>query len=58
MKVVELVVEGIAQPVKPTKMPLRYPCIICYSSEHHAPNCFKKIKVQNCFGLNQTLLLL
>jgi hypothetical protein len=44
MKVAELVVEGIAQPVKPTRMPLKYLCIICSSFEHHAPNCFRKIK--------------
>ncbi len=30
-KVINLVVEVTAQLVKPTKMPLRYPCIICYS---------------------------
>ncbi len=27
-KVVELVVEVTSQPIKPTRMPLRYPCII------------------------------
>jgi hypothetical protein len=26
MKVIELVAEGITQPIKPTRMPLRYPC--------------------------------
>ncbi len=44
-KVVEPVVEMIAQPFKPTRMPLRYPCIIYSSSEHCALNCPKKTEV-------------
>jgi hypothetical protein len=38
-KVVELVAEVTTQPAKSTKVPLRYPCIIYSSFEHHAPNC-------------------
>jgi hypothetical protein len=38
-KVVELVDELTTQPVESTKVPLRYPCIICFSFEHHAPDC-------------------
>jgi hypothetical protein len=40
-------VKMIAQPVKPTRMPLKYPCIICSSFEHHAPDCPRKEEVQN-----------
>ncbi len=42
------VVEVIAQLIK-VKMPLRYPCIICYNSKHCAPNCPRKKKVHNVF---------
>jgi hypothetical protein len=49
IKIVEPVVEVIAQPIKPTKVPLKYPCIICYSYEHHEPNCPRKTKVHNMF---------
>jgi hypothetical protein len=43
-KFVELVVEVTAQPIKPTRMRLRYPCIIYSSSKHRAPDCPKKKK--------------
>jgi hypothetical protein len=35
-KVVELIAKQIAQPIKPTRIPLKYPCMICFSSEHRA----------------------
>jgi hypothetical protein len=44
-KIVEPVVEVITQPIKPTRVPLRYPCIISSSFEHYAPNCPIKTKV-------------
>jgi hypothetical protein len=37
-KITKPITEVIAQLVKPTKVPLRYLCIICSSFEHHAPN--------------------
>jgi hypothetical protein len=59
-KVAESMAEVIAQLVKPTKVPLRYPYIIYSSFEHHAPYCPRKTEVQNmfqtCFELNQLLL--
>jgi hypothetical protein len=45
IKAIEPVVEVIAQPFKPTKMSLRYPCIIYSSFEHYALNCSRKIEV-------------
>jgi hypothetical protein len=39
----------IAQLVKPTRVPLKYLCIICSSFEHHTPKCPRKIEVQNMF---------
>jgi hypothetical protein len=48
-KVVELVAEVTTKLVKQTRVPLRYPCIICSSLEHHAPDYFRKTKVQNMF---------
>jgi hypothetical protein len=48
-KVAKPIVEVIAPHVKPTTIPLQYPCIIYYSVEHCAPYCFKQIKVQNMF---------
>jgi hypothetical protein len=50
------VVEIITQPIKPTRMPLRYPCIICSSFEHYAPNCFIKTNVQNMFWTKPTII--
>jgi hypothetical protein len=38
-KVTEPVVEITTQCVKPIKIPLTYPCVICSISEHHAPDC-------------------
>jgi hypothetical protein len=26
-------------------VPLRYPCIICFSFEHHAPDCLWQAKI-------------
>jgi hypothetical protein len=44
-KVVKPVAEVIAQLVKPTIVPLKYPCIIYFSSKHHALDCPRKIEV-------------
>jgi hypothetical protein len=52
----ELVAEVITQPIKPTRIPLRYPCIIYPSSKHCALNCFKKTKVQNMFQTKPTIV--
>ncbi len=41
-KVIESIVGVNAQHVKLTRVPLKYPCIICCSSKHHAPNYLKK----------------
>jgi hypothetical protein len=38
-----------AQPIKPTKAPLRYPCIIYFNFEHHPFDFPRKAKVQNMF---------
>jgi hypothetical protein len=38
-KIVEPIVKVTTQHVKSIKIPLTYPCVICYSYEHHAPNC-------------------
>ncbi len=54
IKVVELVVEVIAQLVKPTIVPLRYPYIIYSSFEHRALNCAKKVEVYNMFRTRPT----
>lgn len=48
-KVAKPIVEIIAPHVKPTTIPLQYPCIIYSNVEHCASNCFKQIKVQNMF---------
>lgn len=48
-KVAKPIVEVIAPHVKPTTIPLQYPCIIYSRGEHCAPYCFKQIKVQNMF---------
>jgi hypothetical protein len=50
------VVEVITQSIKPTRVPLRYPCIISSSFEHYAPNCLIKTKFRTCFKLSQPLL--
>jgi hypothetical protein len=39
-KVVEPMVKVIAQLLKPTIVPLRYPYIIYFSCKHHAPDYF------------------
>jgi hypothetical protein len=49
-----LVTEIIAQPVKPIIIPLKYSCIICSSSKHHAPNCLRKTNGQNIFRTKPT----
>ncbi len=38
-------------------MPLRYPCIICYSCEHRVLNCFRKTKVQNMFQIKPNIIV-
>ncbi len=50
-KVAKLVTKVIAQPIKPTTLPLRYPYIIYSSFEHHVPNCLRKTKIQNMFQI-------
>jgi hypothetical protein len=44
-KVVELVVGVVTQPIKLARVPLKYPCIICSSSEHCALDYPRKIEV-------------
>ncbi len=56
IKVVEPVVEVISQLVKPTIVPLKYPCIIYFSSKHHALDCPRKIEVQNMFWIKLTII--
>ncbi len=41
----------IAQHVKLTRVPLRYPCIICFNFEHCAHDYPRKIKIQNMFRI-------
>jgi len=53
-KAIKPIDEFIAQPIKPTRIPLRYMCIIYSSFEHHAPNCLRKIEVQNMFWTKPT----
>jgi hypothetical protein len=53
-KVIKPIDEFIAQPIKPTRIPLRYMCIIYFSSKHHAPNCLRKIEVQTMFWIKPT----
>jgi hypothetical protein len=48
-KVVEPMAELIAQLVKPTIVPLRYPCIMYFSFEHRALDCARKIEIHNMF---------
>jgi hypothetical protein len=54
-KVVEPITKVIAQPVKPARVPSKYPCIICFSSKHHAFNCSRKAKVQNMFQIKPNI---
>ncbi len=44
----------ITQPIKPNRVPLRYPCIICSNSEHCALDCPRKVEVQNMFQTKPT----
>ncbi len=44
----------IAQLAKPTRVPLRYPCTICYNFKHRAFDYPKKAKVQNMLWTKQT----
>jgi hypothetical protein len=37
------------QPIKSRKVPIHYPCIICFSVEHKSEKCPKKFEVQNMF---------
>ncbi len=55
-KGIEPIVKVIAQHVKPTRIPLKYLCIICSNSKHHAPNCPKKTKIQNMFWTKPTTI--
>ncbi len=53
-KVVEPMAEVTTQPIKPARVPLRYPCIIFSSSKHRAFDCPKKEKIQNMFQIKPT----
>jgi hypothetical protein len=55
-KVLKPVVKVIAQLVKLAIVPLRYPCIICFSSKHRAPKCLRKTKVHNRFRTKPTTI--
>jgi hypothetical protein len=48
-KIIELVIEVISQPIKLARIPLRYLCIICFSSQYYAFDCPKNIEVYNMF---------
>jgi len=48
-KVVEPMAEMTAQPIKPTRVPVRYLYIISFSFEHHALDCLRKVEVQTMF---------
>jgi hypothetical protein len=37
--------------MKPIRIPIWYPCIICSSVDHWTLDCLKKIKVQNMFRI-------
>jgi hypothetical protein len=41
----ELIVEVTAQLVKLAKIPLRYPCMICFKAKQRALDCPRKTKV-------------
>jgi hypothetical protein len=56
IKVVESVVKVTAQHVKLTRVPLRYPCIICFNFEHCAHDYPRKIEVQNMFWTKLTTI--
>ncbi len=47
--------ELIAQLVKPTIVPLRYPCIMYFSFEHRALDCARKIEIHNMFQTKPTI---
>jgi len=51
VKSIELVAGIETQLVKSRKVPIRYPCIICFSVEHRFRECPKKIEVQNMFKI-------
>jgi hypothetical protein len=53
-KVVKLVVEMITQPVKPTRVPLKYRCIIYFNFKNHASDCSRKVKIQNMLWTKPT----
>jgi len=55
-KVVEPIIEVTTQPIKPAKIPLWCPCVICYSFEHHTPNYLRKTKVHNMFRTKPTTI--
>jgi hypothetical protein len=50
MRSTKLVAKTKTQPSKLGRIPIHYPCIICYSVEHRSRECPKKIKVQNMFN--------
>jgi len=56
IKVVELVSKVTTQLIKPIKVPLKYPCVIYFSFEHHAPDCPRNTKIQNMFQTKPTTI--
>jgi hypothetical protein len=42
-------VEIKTQPIKPIRIPIHYPCIICYNAGCGSRECPRKIEVQNMF---------
>jgi len=55
-KIVESIVEVTTQPIKPTRVPLKYPCIICFSFKHRAFDYPRKIEVQKMFWTKPNII--
>ncbi len=51
-----MLAEVAAQLVKPTRMPLKYPYIICSSFEHYALDGLRNEEVQNMFWTKPTTI--
>jgi hypothetical protein len=49
VKFIKLVTWSNAQPIKPIRIHLHYPCIICFSVNYWFGNCLRKIEIQNMF---------
>jgi len=46
MKSIKPITWSNAQPIK---IPLHYPCIICFSADYRFGNCSRKVEIQNMF---------